>query len=71
MRQMRTFVETDIFIQVLASWTHFKRFHGNTSRWGISQLGISLVSNDLVFFSINKVKLLWQMILIVETDVFI
>ena len=71
MRQMRTFVETVIFIQVLASWTHLKRFHGNIPRWGISQLGISLVSNDLVFFSIDKVKLLWQMILIVETDVFI
>ena len=28
-------------------------FHGNIPRWGISQLGISLVSSDLVCFSIN------------------
>ena len=31
---------------------------GSMERWGISQFGISLVSSDLVFFSINYVKLL-------------
>ena len=28
-------------------------FYGNIPRWGISQLGISLASSDLVCFSIN------------------
>ena len=34
-------------------WTHHIGFHGNIPKWGISQLGISLVSTDLVCFSIN------------------
>ena len=28
-------------------------FHGNIPRWGTSQLGISLISSDLVCFNIN------------------
>ena len=39
-------------------WTNLSGCHGNIPRWGISQLGISLVSSDLVCFSINYVKLL-------------
>ena len=30
-------------------------FHGNILRWGISQLGISLISSHLVCFNINKI----------------
>ena len=33
--------------------THLIGFYGNIPRWGLSQLGISLVSSDLVCFSIN------------------
>ena len=33
--------------------THLIGFHGNIPRWGISQLGISLVSSDLKYFRIN------------------
>ena len=29
--------------------THLNGFHGNIPRWGTSQLGISLISSDLVF----------------------
>ena len=49
-----TFVQTDIFIKVLAYFlTNLIGFHGNIPRWDISQLGISLDSSDLVCFSIN------------------
>ena len=34
-------------------WTHLIGFHGNVLRWGTSQLGISLISSDLVCFNIN------------------
>ena len=34
-------------------WTHLIGFHGNIPRWGISQLGISLISSHLVCFNIN------------------
>ena len=34
-------------------WAQLIGFHGNIPRWGILQLGIILVSSDLVFFSIN------------------
>ena len=53
MRQKRTFVEIDIFIRFKHIWTHLKGLHGNIPSMGISQLGISFVSSDLVFFSIN------------------
>ena len=46
-------MNTDIFIKVLAYLDTSNRFHGNIPRWDISQLGISLVSSDLVCFSIN------------------
>ena len=70
MWQMRYFVETDIHYGLSIFGHILKDFMENIPRWGISQLGISLVSSDLVFFSINYVNLLWQMIPIVETDVF-
>ena len=50
--------------------TPFIGFHGNIPRWGTSQLGILLISRDLVCFNINELNLLRQMILIVETDIF-
>ena len=34
-------------------WTHIIGFHGNILIWGISQLGISLISSHLVCFNIN------------------
>ena len=34
-------------------WTHLIGFHGHIPRWGTSQLGISLISSDLVCFNIN------------------
>ena len=33
--------------------THLIGFHGNISKWGISQLGMLISSSDLVCFSIN------------------
>ena len=36
-------------------WTHLIGFHGNIPSWGTSQLGISLISSDLVCFNIYKV----------------
>ena len=37
-------------------WTDLIGFHGNILRWGISQLGISLISSHLVCFTINEIK---------------
>ena len=34
-------------------WTHLIGFHGNILRWGTSQIGISLISSDLVCFIIH------------------
>ena len=34
-------------------WTHLSEFHVNIPRLDITRLGISLVSSDLVCFSIN------------------
>ena len=52
---MRPFVEKTYQFMYLAyldkSW--WVSCHGNIPRWGISQLGISLVSSELVYFSIN------------------
>ena len=52
-------METDIYIYRFKHiCTHQIGFHGNIPRWGISKLVILLVSSDLVFFSIDSVKLL-------------
>ena len=53
MRQMRPYVEKTYLFRFKHIWTHLKGFHGNIPRWGISKLGIPLVSTDLVFLSIN------------------
>ena len=34
--------------------THLIGFHGNIPRWGTSQLGISLISSDLVSFTLIR-----------------
>ena len=36
----------------------FIGFHGNIPRWGTSQIGILLISSDLVCFNINELNLL-------------
>ena len=38
--------------------TPFIGFHGNIRRWGTSQLGILIISSDLVCFNINELNLL-------------
>ena len=42
-----------IYVGIEPILTHLIGFHGNIPRWGISQLGISLISSDLVCFNIN------------------
>ena len=42
-----------ICVGIEHSWTHLIGFHGNILRWGISHLGISLISSQLVCFNIN------------------
>ena len=41
-----------IYVGIEHIWTHLIGFHGNILRWDISQLGISLISSDLVCFNI-------------------
>ena len=41
-----------IYVGIGHDWTHLIGFHGNISSLGISQLGISSNSSDLVCFSI-------------------
>ena len=45
--------KSHIYVGIEHIWTHLIEFHGNISRWGTSQLGISLISSDLVCFYIN------------------
>ena len=47
-----------IYVGIEHIWTHLIAFYGNFPRWGTSQLGIALISSDLVCFNINKVNLL-------------
>ena len=42
-----------IYVGIEHFWTHLIGFHGNIPRWGISQLGISLISSHLVCFNIR------------------
>ena len=42
-----------IYVGIEHIWTHPIVFHGNILRWGTSQVGISLISSDLVCFNIN------------------
>ena len=42
-----------IYVGIEHIWTQLIGFHGNIPRWGTSQLGISLISSDLVCFNIN------------------
>ena len=42
-----------IYVGIEHIWTHLIGLHGNSTRWGTSQLGISLISSDLVCFNIN------------------
>ena len=42
-----------MYVGIEHIWTHLIEFHGNILRWGISLLGISLISNHLVCFNIN------------------
>ena len=42
-----------IYVGIEHIWTHIIGFHGNILIWGISQLGISLISSHLVCFNIN------------------
>ena len=41
-----------MFVGIGHIWTHLIGFHGNIPSLGISQLGISISSSDLVCFSI-------------------
>ena len=45
-----------MFVGIEHIWTHLIGFHGNVPRWGTSQLGISLISSDLVCFNIKLGK---------------
>ena len=47
-----------IYVGIEHIWSHLIGFHGTILRWGPSQLGISLISSDLVCFSIYWLKLL-------------
>ena len=47
-----------IYVGIEHIRTHLIGFHGNIPRWGPSQLGISLVSSDLVCFGIYWLKLM-------------
>ena len=42
-----------IYVGIEHIWTHLIGFHGNIPSLGTSQLGISLISSDLVRFNIN------------------
>ena len=42
-----------MYVGIEHIWTHLIGFHGNNLRFGISQLGISLISSHLVCFNIN------------------
>ena len=42
-----------IYVGIEHIWTYLIGFHGNIPRWGTSQLGIALISSDLVCFNIN------------------
>ena len=42
-----------MYVDIEHIWTHLIGFHGNILRWGIFQLGISLISSHLVCFNIN------------------
>ena len=42
-----------MYVGIEHIWTHLIGFHGKIPRWGTSQLGISLISSDLVCFNIN------------------
>ena len=42
-----------MYVGIEHIWTHLIGFHGNIPRWVISQLGILLISSDLVCFNIN------------------
>ena len=42
-----------IYVGIEHIWTHLIGLHGNSIRLGTSQLGISLISSDLVRFNIN------------------
>ena len=43
---------THMYVGIEHIWIHLVGFHGNIPSWGISQLGISVSSSDLVCFSI-------------------
>ena len=42
-----------IYVGIEHIWTHLLGFQGNIPRLGTTQLGISLISSDLVYFNIN------------------
>ena len=42
-----------MYVGIEHIWTHLIGFHGSILRWVISQLGISLISSDLVCFNTN------------------
>ena len=45
-----------IYVGIEHIWTHLIELHENIPRLGTSQLGISLISSDLVCFNINELN---------------